>query len=396
MNYLIQGETLTAIADRIRSYTSVVGNSTHIIADEFLSNVNHLAQGAVLVLYYENVDSIDFILDNCDYPDEYDGGANGCDYLQNAEGNTVPVIYLGLNDTEPYFYVGVEIINGMACDKWRKIELTDGDGGEATDEYNYTWTSERKKYIYTNRIVICSNEEDELLSPSDFPTKIDEVYENGYEKGSNNGVALPELTNEGTAADLTLGKQLIDGEGNVVEGTAMTYDEGFGDGYDEGYWDGVSDGNDEGFGEGYHEGERDSVIYNAPLIIQGKNLPSSFGGLGANDTFISKQMYPSALFVNAQPDNTVDFYYYYDGYLDYEVLIDGSTLTVGVNNHSRFFVDTKFKVAINTVSGQGGGIDLLFTIAPYSSTSWGATYDSKLEYGYVFSIDGLRFYTDGD
>lgn len=33
------------------------------------------------------------------------------------------------------------------------------------------------------------------------------------------GVELPELTNEGTAADLISGKQLIDGEGNKVTGT---------------------------------------------------------------------------------------------------------------------------------------------------------------------------------
>jgi hypothetical protein len=33
------------------------------------------------------------------------------------------------------------------------------------------------------------------------------------------GVELPELTNEGSAADLFSGKQLIDGEGNKVTGT---------------------------------------------------------------------------------------------------------------------------------------------------------------------------------
>lgn len=33
------------------------------------------------------------------------------------------------------------------------------------------------------------------------------------------GVELPELTNEGTASDLLSGKQLINGEGNIVEGT---------------------------------------------------------------------------------------------------------------------------------------------------------------------------------
>lgn len=35
------------------------------------------------------------------------------------------------------------------------------------------------------------------------------------------GVELPELTNEGSAADLLSGKQLIDGEGNVVTGTLV-------------------------------------------------------------------------------------------------------------------------------------------------------------------------------
>ena len=36
------------------------------------------------------------------------------------------------------------------------------------------------------------------------------------------GVSLPELENEGTAADLLSGKQLIDSEGNIVEGTIAT------------------------------------------------------------------------------------------------------------------------------------------------------------------------------
>lgn len=35
------------------------------------------------------------------------------------------------------------------------------------------------------------------------------------------GVDLPELTNEGTAVDLAIGKQLIDSEGNVVTGTIL-------------------------------------------------------------------------------------------------------------------------------------------------------------------------------
>lgn len=38
-------------------------------------------------------------------------------------------------------------------------------------------------------------------------------------KASGDGVELPELTNPGTAADLVIGKELIDGNGNVVVGT---------------------------------------------------------------------------------------------------------------------------------------------------------------------------------
>jgi hypothetical protein len=33
------------------------------------------------------------------------------------------------------------------------------------------------------------------------------------------GAVLPELTNEGSASDLLAGKQLIDGNGNIIEGS---------------------------------------------------------------------------------------------------------------------------------------------------------------------------------
>ena len=381
MNYLIQGETLTAIADRIRSYTSVVGNSTHIIDDEFLSNVHHLVQGAVLVLYYENVDSIDFILGNCDYPDEYDGGANGCDYLQNAEGNTVPVIYLGLNDTEPYFYVGVEIINGMDCDKWRKIELTDGDGGEATDEYNYTWTSERKKYIYTNRIVICSNEVNESISPTDMPSKIDEVYDAG---AANGGITLPTLDNEGTAEDLVYGKQLIDSEGNIVNGTAATYDEAYENGY--GY----------GYGYGYIKGENTQLIYHAPIILQGKIKPTvvdnfhSAYGLTEQMVMYNEESFDEGI-VGENIDRDIIYYSWYND-IDYEVMISGSSLTLGVTNNSNFYVDVFLDVAIFIGSTGTAPRNVVVSIGPHSSGSYGETFSSTIREGYVESVLGFRFY----
>ena len=44
----------------------------------------------------------------------------------------------------------------------------------------------------------------------------------GTHAGDSGGVILPTLTNAGTASDLLSGKQLIDGDGNIVEGTITT------------------------------------------------------------------------------------------------------------------------------------------------------------------------------
>ncbi len=44
----------------------------------------------------------------------------------------------------------------------------------------------------------------------------------GTHAGDSGGVELPTLTNEGVASDLLSGKQLIDGDGNIVEGTIAT------------------------------------------------------------------------------------------------------------------------------------------------------------------------------
>jgi hypothetical protein len=44
----------------------------------------------------------------------------------------------------------------------------------------------------------------------------------GTHAGDSGGVVLPDLTNEGAASDLLSGKQLIDSDGNIVEGTIAT------------------------------------------------------------------------------------------------------------------------------------------------------------------------------
>lgn len=62
------------------------------------------------------------------------------------------------------------------------------------------------------------------MSIKNNTTLLEEILEiaNALPDAGEGGVELPELTNEGTAADLLSGKQLIDGDGNVVEGTIPT------------------------------------------------------------------------------------------------------------------------------------------------------------------------------
>ena len=62
------------------------------------------------------------------------------------------------------------------------------------------------------------------MSIKNNTTILEEILEiaNALPDAGEGGVELPELENEGTAADLLSGKQLIDGDGNVVTGTILT------------------------------------------------------------------------------------------------------------------------------------------------------------------------------
>lgn len=55
-----------------------------------------------------------------------------------------------------------------------------------------------------------------------YDTGHTEGYNEGYAQGKSEGVELPALTNPGTAGDLLEGKELIDGNGNIVTGTIPT------------------------------------------------------------------------------------------------------------------------------------------------------------------------------
>lgn len=112
------------------------------------------------------------------------------DYRANNEGVVVPVIYktsseggcgikaLGEEDSpdilEPFFYVGTVVIDGSVYDKWRKIEF----GLKTQETRIFTWDSDSRLYVYTNRVVVGGR-----IRPEDFPEKISEVYGAGYKAG---------------------------------------------------------------------------------------------------------------------------------------------------------------------------------------------------------------------
>lgn len=79
--------------------------------------------------------------------------------------------------------------------------------------------SEQFKSIETTELVKIANAirtktgTTDKISLEDMPAKIAAI---------KSGAALPELKNEGSASDLLSGKQLIDSEGNIVEGTIAT------------------------------------------------------------------------------------------------------------------------------------------------------------------------------
>ena len=191
--YLIQGETLTAVADKLRDYLNLTGktfsedvaNNTDVI--KFITN-----DQAVEIIYREFVDD-----QINQYPDDLDRTSKvirGWGYQTNQNNEIVPVLYTtDGNDIyapypdleEPLYYIGTATINGVTYDKWRKIDPV------------YSWEEPAKIYYYTTRVVNTTSTST-LLSPTSFSNKIDEVYEIGQSSGGSSGGVD---TSDATATD---------------------------------------------------------------------------------------------------------------------------------------------------------------------------------------------------
>ena len=204
--YLIKKETLVATASVMRECI-YSGKINYTFIPSIDAGDGKVVENSVTISYRK-------LVDDAGQDGLYDPSGDtvvAYDFLENNEGQVVPVLYDTFLEAypdepdiyEPFFYEGTEEINGQVYDKWRKIELGDSDNGY-TDNGEYGWDTEAKQYIYTNVIV---NQGE--IDPVDFPGKVYEVHEAGYNKGFNEAkieygdMLIQTISGSGTILDLT-------------------------------------------------------------------------------------------------------------------------------------------------------------------------------------------------
>lgn len=169
--YLIQKDTLEAIADSIRLHL----DETNYV---FIPPVNPgvLLQSDIIRFYYEEIDAE---LGETSAQSSVTAGVfHAAGYEENNEGIVVPVLYEFINAdsqkiVDRYFYVGQGEIQGTTYDRWRKIE----EGAECS------WDSQKSQYVYTNVVIAAGNAAATTIDPTYFPNKIAEVYAAGLAAG---------------------------------------------------------------------------------------------------------------------------------------------------------------------------------------------------------------------
>lgn len=207
--YLIQGETLTATADKIRDCLDMGEYSfdSNLIAQE---RPIYWANEQIRIHYREFVDYSDAYSQIMNEQDmNLDKSIIAYSYGFDYENNIVPILYwtsLESNpdpDTaEPLYYQGQAEVNGVTYDKWRKI---DNDG--------FSWQDDAKQYLYTD--VIVNQNDATSISPQDFPTFIQSIA-SSVVIGGGGGGGTDTSDATATAADILSGKTAYTSTGKIT------------------------------------------------------------------------------------------------------------------------------------------------------------------------------------
>lgn len=158
--FLIQGSTLEESANKIRDKLEI---NKYAFKEDLIDGNNGLTQ-EITVYYTKFIDSAQGYQDQEDNPDL---NFVSYDYAVGPSGEIVPALlddFYNSESADYHYYEGIETINGVQYDKWRKINEPYYPFGENVPQC----------YKYTDLIV-----NHNAFSPVDFPQKIEEVYQKG-------------------------------------------------------------------------------------------------------------------------------------------------------------------------------------------------------------------------
>lgn len=220
--YLIQSEDLTSIADKIRVLSGTEDDMSlgamETKLDEANVDVNTEADliSQIMVVLNNKTDIV--------IPEVKIGTATA-----KLSSNGTSISFTGLTEEPEMFAISPTGNITLGSTRYVTSVMYDGDttrgtygyrsGSSATSYHSssyFTWTySNGTLTVKTSSSTNGGNFSSSVTYQLAYVT----TTEGSLGGNTSDGVQLPTLTNEGTAADLMSGKQLIDSNGNVITGT---------------------------------------------------------------------------------------------------------------------------------------------------------------------------------
>jgi hypothetical protein len=220
--YLIQSEDLTSIADKIRVLSGTEDDMSlgtmETKLDEANVDVNTEADliSQIMVVLNNKTDIV--------IPEVKIGTATA-----KLSSNGTSISFTGLTE-EPEMFA-ISPTGNITLGSTRYVTSVMYDGSTTRGTYGYRSGSSATSYhsssyftwTYSNGTLTVktssSTNGGNFSSSVTYQLAYVTTTEGSLGGNTSNGVQLPTLTNEGTAADLMSGKQLIDSNGNVITGT---------------------------------------------------------------------------------------------------------------------------------------------------------------------------------